>query len=358
VSEVSREFGVSRKTAYKWLSRYRADPLAVLSDRSRRPLRSPGKTVESVEHSVLAVRDEFGWGGRIIRRILCNQDASAQGAVIPASRTISRILHRCGRSRSRAKPAEQTFQPFERPAPNDLWQLDHMGPREIARQRYHPFTITDDHSRFCLCFEPLRGTGIDLYWPVLWEAFATYGLPGAILCDNAFSAWGLGLSEFDHRLIRLGIRPVHGRPYHPQTQGKVERLHATISRELFGFKARTGEMQTFLEDRDCWQRTYNYVRPHESLGDCPPISRFRNSERKRPDHLPPMEYPAGAVLRKVSQVGDIHFKRVRIAVARCLHGQYVRIEETEHQIAVFYGPRQLRTLGRDQLTGKTHNQRT
>lgn len=292
VSVVCREFGVSRKTAYKWMRIYRRDPLASLADRSRRPAASPGRTAEAAERAVLAVRDEHGWGGR-----------------------------------------------------------------KIVRRRYHPFTVQDDHSRFCLCFEPLADTSIASYWPVLWDVFDAFGLPDQILCDGAFAAHGLGLSELEARLIRLGVRPLHGRPYHPQTQGKVERLHGTISHELFRFRARTAQMDHFLADRDRWLATYNYVRPHESLGDRPPVSRWRRSLRRRPAMLPEIVYDDNAVLRKVSQVGDIHFARVRIGVARSLAGQYVRIEEREHEIGVFYAWKELRTIARDQLAGRGHNER-
>jgi transposase InsO family protein len=359
VSVVCREFGVSRKTAYKWMRIYRRDPLASLADRSRRPAASPGRTSEAAERAVLAVRDEHGWGGRKIHRVLSDA-AQATGATSPppSTRTISAILKRCGRSdASRRSEPPSPPQLFERGAPNELWQLDHMGPREIARRRYHPFTVQDDHSRLCLCFEPLADTSIASYWPVLWDVFDAFGLPDQIMCDGAFAAHGLGLSELEARLIRLGVRPLHGRPYHPQTQGKVERLHGTINRELFRFRARTDRLDHFLADRDRWLATYNYVRPHEALGDRPPVSRWRRSLRRRPAMLPEIVYDDNAVLRKVSQVGDIHFARVRIGVARSLAGQYVRIEEREHEIGVFYAWKELRTIAREQLAGRGHNER-
>jgi transposase InsO family protein len=318
---------------------------------------SPLRTPEASERAVLAVRDEHGWGGRKIHRVLADA-ARATGAMPPPSpRTISAILKRHGRSDPARRP-EPASPPqfFERPAPNELWQLDHMGPREIARRRYHPFTVQDDHSRFCLCFEPMADMSLATCWPVLWDVFGTFGLPEQILCDGAFAARGLGLSELDARLIRLGIRPLHGRPYHPQTQGKVERLHGTAERELFRFRARTDRMDHFIEDRDRWLATYNYVRPHESLGDRPPVSRWRRSHRRRPATLPEISYDRDAVLRKVSQVGGIHFHRVRIAVARSLAGQYVRVEEREHEIGVFYAWKELRTIARDRLVGRGPNE--
>lgn len=354
VTDVSDEAGVSRKTIYKWLKRYRADPSTPLVDRSRRPRRSPKQTAASVEASVLALRDEHGWGGRKIRRLLLNDDEVAPP---PSIRTVSAILKRCGRTRPAVIAEPAPPQRFERSEPNELWQLDHLGPREIEQQRRFGFTVVDDHSRFCFCFEPLADLTINAYWPVLWRAFGEFGLPESILCDNAFGPRGLGMSELEMRLIRLGIRPIHGRPYHPQTQGKVERLHGTIERELFRFKARCDRMKLFLEDRDRWLRTYNHVRPHESLGDRPPISRWAMSPRKRPKMIPPVTYDLGQTLRKVSQVGDIHYQGARIAVARCLAGQAVRIDEREHDIGVFYAWKELRTIPLPKLKTRHRNER-
>ena len=250
---------------------------------------------------------------------------------------------------------------FERPCPNDLWQMDHKGPLEIARQRHHPLTVLDDHSRFCLCFEPLADLTLATAWPVLWDLFGKYGLPGALLSDGAFAARheaGGGVSELDQRLIRLGIRPIHGRPYHPQTQGKVERLHHTLEHELISFNARRDHLDHFCQDRDHWRSTYNLLRPHESLGDRPPISRYRRSTRERPSTLPAVEYPAGVMLRRVSQVGDIQYQRVRITLSRSLRGQQVRIEERENEIAVYYAWKLLRVLSHDQLAGRKPNEVT
>lgn len=352
VTQVCREMGVSRKTAYKWLERYRADPQAVLSELSRRPRHSPRRTALEIEQDVLAIRDEHRWGGRKIKfrlQEICR--------CVPSIRTVSQILKRAGRTASLpAKEPDEAPMRFERSKPNELWQLDHLGPREIARQRHFGFTVMDDHSRFCFCFDPLINTSLVSYWPVLWRVFGEYGLPESILCDNAFGPRGLGMSHLEMRLIRLGIDPIHGRPYHPQTQGKVERLNGTIDYELINFKARTDRMDHFLEDRSAGWRTYNFIRPHEALGDKPPISRYLPSERRRPDELPTIQYDIGQTLRKVSQVGDIRFNGTRISVARCLVGEQVRIEEREHEIAVFYSWKELRTISREKLKTNRRNE--
>jgi transposase InsO family protein len=363
LSSVAREMGVSRKTAYKWVTRYRVDPMMSMVDRSRRPHRSPGRVDSSIEAQVLAWRDAHRWGPRKIHR--CMRDASSSSSssssasssssssssssALPSMRTVATILRRHGRiepvTSSTDAPATQRF---ERGEPNELWQMDHKGPVEIARQRYTPLVVLDDHSRYCLSLHPTADKGMLTAWEHLWDLFGEVGLPEAILSDNAFSA-AVGLSWMDARLVRLGIAPLHGRPYHPQTQGKVERLNGTINRELIDFGARCDCLANFCCDGERWRRTYNTIRPHESLGDEPPASRWKPSPRVRPTMLPDVSYPADAILRKVTQVGDVYYKGRRILVGRSLERQHVRLEERDHHVAVYYGWKPVRILSHDQL---------
>src|SRR5205085_7174456 len=159
-------------------------------------------------------------------------------ADLPSARTCAAILARHGRVAGPAAAAEPPVQRFERDAPNQLWQVDHKGPVEVERRAVAPLTVIDDHSRYCLAFRPLDDKTMATAFAVLWDVFGDAGLPEAILSDNAFNTTGVaapGLSWFDSRLLRLGIRPAHGRPYHPQTQGKCERLNGTGAREFIYF---------------------------------------------------------------------------------------------------------------------------
>src|SRR5262249_45991116 len=156
--------------------------------------------------------------------------------------------------------------------------------------------------------------------------FGDVGLPEQLLCDNAFSTAknsGVGLSAFDAWLIRLGIRPTHGRPYHPQTQGKVERFHGTLEAELWPH-VRRDAIGHFAADCEAWRPVYNAIRPHEALGDEPPVTRWRPSPRPRPDRVPEMTYPAGSEVRRVGQVGDVRWRCYRILAGRGLAGEPVR----------------------------------
>src|SRR5687768_11084498 len=186
VAQAAKDFDISRKTAYKWLARF--DRQQTLADRSRRPRHSPERTAPELEAAVLAVRDRHGWGPRKIAAYLTNTNQPA----VPV-RTAAAILKR--HKRITPKPAPETAdQRFERAEPNQLWQVDFKGYVEVARTRVYPLTVLDDHSRFLLALGCGEDVTMARAWNVLWNVFGEYGLPEAILCDNAFGSWGLGVS--------------------------------------------------------------------------------------------------------------------------------------------------------------------
>jgi transposase InsO family protein len=344
VAAVAREFGVSPKTAFKWLKRYRQNQPLV--DQSRRPRGSPARTTPEVEQQVEQLRRRHNWGARKIHRLLQEQELS-----VPSVRTVSSILRRRRLLVDASSPPEAQVLSFERSAANELWQLDYKGPIEVARTRIWPLSVLDDHSRYCLCFARSDDVRSTTTWELLWDVFGRYGLPESLLCDNAFSA-PVGLSWFDTQLVRLNVRPIHGRPHHPQTQGKVERFHGTIKRELLDFNARRDSFEHFDQDVENYRRTYNLVRPHEALGDQPPVTRWQRSTRPRPPTLPEVNYPAGSITRRVSHGGDFRYRNARIVVGRALHGQQVRIQERAADVAVYYSWKLIRVISHDLLKGK------
>jgi len=338
VTQAAKDFGISRKTAYKWLTRF--DAQLSLADRSRKPHRSPTRTRDQLETAVLAVRDQFGWGPRKIVAYLRNHDQPA-----PPVRTAAAILLRHSRITARSTP-ESADQRFERPESNQLWQVDFKGYAEVERRKVYPLTVLDDHSRFLLALRPCTDLTMNTAWNVLWEVFGEYGLPEAILCDNAFGnpREAPGVSWFEARLLRLGIRPIHGRPYHPQTQGKVERLHGTLEREVYT-RLDTSTLAAFTAGLDQWrQGVYNPLRPHEALGDVPPIMRWSPSPRVRPAELPEVIYPQGSVLRRVASNGQFRYRGGRVLAGHGLVGEDVRIEEADGCVSVFFADKELRRI--------------
>jgi len=350
VTKACADFGISRKTGYKWLKRYRQCPTEPLADRSRRPCSSAVATPENVEKAILRVRAEYGWGARKIHAFLSDKVPN-----LPSAKTVGNVLRRNG-CITRRPTEPRTPQFFEHAEPHQLWQCDHKGPLEVGRRKVHPLTVLDDHSRYLLALKPCTDLTMKTAFGVLWDAFGEFGLPERLLCDNAFGTnyqVPKTLSWFDSQLVRLGIRPIHGRPYHPQTQGKVERLHGTLEREVWPH-VRRDSLRHFEQDIDRWRLdVYNPLRPHEALGDRPPLSRFRPSPRPRPRRMPKIEYPTGSITRKVSSVGEICWRGYRIMAGGGLVGESVRIEERDHEVAVLYGWKQIRLIPHKELKRDT-----
>ena len=325
--ELCRRFGVSPTTGYKWLGRYRAEGWQGLVERSRRPHGSPDRTPAELEAQVLEVRASSNnvWGGRKIKRVLENQ-----GGTPPAASTITEILRRHGKLEPRAHEHPGPWQRFERAEPNELWQLDFKGHFAIGTGRCHPLTALDDHSRYNLVIEACGHERVETVRPALERAFRRYGLPFAILTDNG-SPWadtgGDPFTRFSVWLLRLGIQVLHGRPWHPQTQGKEERFHRTLKAEVVAGRSfrDLGDCQRAF---DAWRQRYNHERPHEAIGMVVPAERYRPSPRAFPQTVPPIEYAAGDAVRKVDSDGFISFRNRPRRIGKGFCGEYVAVRAT------------------------------
>jgi transposase InsO family protein len=351
VAEACRQFGISRKTGYKWLHRFRQTPQTPLEDHSRRPNASPHRTPRPVVDRILQLRDRYHWGAAKIHVYLRHQ-----GVPVPSARTVHNILRRQGRTEPTAPP-KAPCQRFERSQPNDLWQLDFKAHLELQRQRIYPLTILDDHSRYLLRLTPCADMRFATAWQVLWDLFGDVGMPRQLLSDNQFNSNGraghAGLSWFDAQLLRLGIRSLHGRPFHPQTQGKVERIHGTINREILPFADRTS-LHTFAQDLDRWRsRVYNACRPHEALAMDAPVNHWTPSQRPRPDRVPDLEYAPGSLLRKIQAAGWISYRSCRILIGKGLAGDFVRLEDHANELTIYYANYPIRRLANAQLNRHT-----
>ena len=250
VRELCRRFGISAKTGYKWRKRYLAEGRAGLSDRSRCPRHSPRRAPPETEKSVAALRATHpAWGGRKIRARLLALGREE----VPAASTITGILRRRGLVEAAESAKRGPWRRFERPRPNDLWQMDFKGHFALTGGgRCHPLTVLDDHSRFALGLEACADERTETVRGHLRALFRRYGLPERILADNG-SPWG---SDPSHPytsltvwLLRLGVGVSHGRPYHPQTQGKDERFHRTVGAEDRGAQAHLLEHLAALDGR-------------------------------------------------------------------------------------------------------------
>jgi transposase InsO family protein len=325
ISALCRAYGISRKTGYKWLKRERESGAAGLVDHSRRPTHSPEQTPANIESQVLAVRKAHpDWGGRKIRRVLQDQGHIA----VPAASTITAILGR----HQQIDPAEslkhKPVQRFEREQPNELWQMDFKGYFALGGGGYcHPLTVLDDHSRYLVGLKACPDETYETVQRQLTAIFQQFGLPQGMLMDNG-SPWGNdGGSHYTILtawLVRLEIAVWHGRPYHPQTQGKDERLNRTLLTEVIQRHA----MHDLIECQrvfDQWWHTYNDERPHDALQLDTPAAHYQPSPRPFPDVLPPITYDPQDLIRKVDQNGKIFFHNRAFRVGKAFRNQPVAV---------------------------------
>jgi transposase InsO family protein len=346
VTELCRRFGIARSCGNKWLKRFLAEGREGLVERSRRPHGSPRHTAAAVEEAVLRIRAESNnaWGGRKIAQVMGDEGA----AVVPSASTITDILRRHGKLEQRASEHPGRYQRFERERPNELWQMDYKGHFALLRGgRCHPLTVIDDHSRYALCTQACGNEKDQLTRDSLVAVFRRYGLPDAMLMDNG-APWGDSgggrFTSFSVWLMRLGIRVAHGRPLHPQTQGKDERLHRTMQAEIA--LDRLADLEESQRVFDQWRHVYNHRRPHQAIGMATPSERYRPSERGFPESLPAIEYGSGDTVRKADQEGDISFRGHRLRLGRPFRGEPIAVRPTSqdgvfsihfctHQIGTF-----------------------
>jgi len=326
ISELCREYEISRPTAYKWLKRHELGE--TMECRNKAPLSSPSKTSPAVESSILRAREQHPrWGGRKLKAYL-----ERKGEIgIPSASTVTAILHRHGLISAEASAAAKPWKRFEMPNPNDLWQLDFKGHFAMGDGgRCHPLTVTDDMSRYSLCISAKpneRAAGVKDSFISL---FREHGLPKAVLCDNG-PPWGTtgiwGFSEFEAFMLDYGILPIHGKPSHPQTQGKEERFHRTLKTELLAMVPIRDLLHAQAEF-DAFRKTYNQERPHCSLGYAVPADRYRCSDRAMPERISEWEYPEGCCVRKVNPCGYVSFGGKNIFLSEAFRGRCVALMET------------------------------
>jgi transposase InsO family protein len=345
MSEVCRRFGISRKTGYKWLHRFQGAGLQGLEDWGRRPHRSPGKTPEEMEELILLAREAHpAWGGRKLKRWLESQ--GAQGLPVPS--TITEILRRHGLILPEESQKRGPFQRFEYARPNDLWQMDFKGYFRVAARPCYPLTVLDDHSRFSVVLKACEDQRRLTVKHHLTEAFETYGLPAAMLVDNGgpwASASGAGWTKLSVWLLRVGVDVIHSRVRHPQTLGKDERFHKTLSLECV--EGHTYSTFNQVQNRfDKWRDIYNYERPHESVGMEPPAARYKISSRAFPATLPVIECGPDDKVRKVSEKGEIKFCGRFWRVGKAFYGYPVGVRPSEEDglFQIYFCQRMIREI--------------
>lgn len=331
-SDLSRDFGVSRPTVDKWLERYSIDGESGLRNKSRRPHRMPKQLSTELELRILELRDEVPqWGARKIQALLSRELTAGQ---VPAVSTVGKVLKRNNRISQRASDRSKPWQRFEYEHPNDLWQMDFKGDFVMNDgERCYPLTVIDDHSRFNIGLIACADQKLKTVQNQTVALFEEYGLPWMMLTDNG-PPWGAAgvVPEYGDRaytayeiwLMMHGVKLIHGRPYHPQTQGKDERFHRTMDEEILNHTS-IDSMQSCQAIFGAFRSRYNNQRPHEGIDMMFPSERYRPSTRKFEAKIRKPEYDQGSELRCVSTSGHISYKGKVVKVGKAFRNKDVGV---------------------------------
>ena len=331
MTDLCREFGISRKTGYKFWERFKRQGVTALADEPRAPKRVARKTAEAMEQLLVEARGQHpSWGGKKLKNVLEREHPEVK---LPSASTVSAILKRHGlvkERRRRRHPAARSGPLTAAQAPNEVWAVDYKGQFRLGNREYcYPLTATDLASRFILAIEALDGTDEEQARVVFEDVFATYGLPAAIRSDNGppFASQGLAsLTKLSAWWLRLGIRHERIEPGHPEQNGQHERMHRTLKAET-ARPARANVLQQ--QDRfDEFREEFNEKRPHEGLDMKRPAEIYQPAERRLPDPLPELDYPLHDDVLVVGRNGHIRLPQGRqVFLANALVGHPVGLRE-------------------------------
>ena len=348
ISELSRQYNVSRKTAYKWIDRYLEEGGSGLVDRSRRPRVCPHQTPPKLIEAILEARRRHPtWGAKKLLKILSDRQPNSPW---PARTTVCDLLTRhglCKKPRRRRLIGHPGKPTSIISAPNQIWSADFKGHFKTRDGHYcYPLTVTDNFSRYLLGCQALLTTSCADAKPVFRRLFQEFGLPQQIRTDNGvpFATVSLArLSTLSAWFIRLGIFPQLIEPGKPQQNGRHERMHRTLKAEAT--RPPAANCRTQQRTFNSFRQEFNNERPHEALALETPASLYQSSPRPFPAKLPSLEYPAHFETRYVSHNGGIRWNCAWVNVSITCAGEYVGLEEIDNGIwNVYFGPLKLGRL--------------
>jgi transposase InsO family protein len=348
VTDVAHRYGVVRQTVHTWLREYANHGLVGLAEGSSRPASCPHQMVPELEARIVEWRRAHPtWGPRTLVNRLAREGIDP----VPSRSSVYRALVRHQLiDPKRRRRRRSDYKRWERARAMELWQMDVTGGVRLT-DGTRPSVITgvDDHSRFCVSAKVVARATARPVCDALAEAMRRHGVPEAILTDNGkvfTGRFGPGEVLFDRICRESGIKHLLTAPHAPTTTGKVERFHKTMKREFLAGKRfeTVADAQAAL---DGWVAEYNHDREHQSLGDRPPIERFRLARR---EELEPadvdvtMEQPADTVAesaeRRVTRVvdaaGRISLGGFRYHVGRWLALETVDVHSQDGLVQIFH----------------------
>jgi transposase InsO family protein len=329
ISELCREFGISRKTGYKWLKRYANEGFDGLKNLSQRPKSFPHEIdVDTCLEVIRLKKDHPEWGPKKIHALLGRRRNKES---LPARITIERILDRAGyvkhvtkRKKRPPIPKRSIIQPSQ---PNDVWTVDFKGWWMTALGfRCEPLTVRDEFSRFVFLLKPLANSKTESVRREFEHLFKVYGLPSVIRFDNgqpfACTRAVARLTRLSVWFITLGIRVDPINPGHPQDNGGHERMHKDIRDQLE--KKGIADQAAF----DLWRHEFNRIRPHEALQMKTPYDVYQKSDRPFPAGTIDIVYPSVFEIRIVNHLGNVTYKKKSYFISSSLAGMRVGLKHT------------------------------
>lgn len=292
IGEVAVRYGTSRQSLHAWRERFQREGIPGLTDRSRRPKRSPSRVAADVEALVCELRRSHPrWGARRIVFELGQRGVEP----VPARATVHRIMVRNGLVQRQEQEHQRKYRRWQREAPMHLWQLDIMGGVPLADGRECKLvTGIDDHSRFVVIAAVVAVPSGRAVCTAFTAAMRRYGVPFEVLTDNGKQFTGKHMKPqpvevmFERICRENGITQRRTKPRSPTTTGKIERFHKTFRREFLDYVAPFESLTAAQEAIDGWVQAYNHQRPHQALQMVTPASLFR-------PHHPPAQTPPSEV---------------------------------------------------------------
>jgi len=333
MTDLCREFGISRKTGYKIWNRYNDVGLDGLFDESKRPVTSPHKTSESIERLIINLKDKRPtWGATKLREYLIRKHSNIP---FPSRNTFHNILLKNDlvkrRKRKNYKAKGTNLRAVN--SSNDLWCADFKGQFKMRNGKHcYPLTITDQYSRFLLACDALESTKTGGAFAVFESVFEEYGIPQAIRTDNGVPFCSphavLGLSRLSVWWLRLGIELERIRPGKPQENGCHERMHLTLKQDTLRDPKRNILVQQEIFDK--FKDDYNFERPHQGIDNETPSKLFKKSRKKYKKKLDEIKYENCDAVRVVRQNGKMSLTSNRTAhISDCLAGQELGLKQIE-----------------------------
>jgi transposase InsO family protein len=343
VSELAAAHGVHRSWIYKLLARYRQGGYEALEARSRRPKSCKHATSEEIVRAVVALRERLAQEGHDCgAHTIAHHLAQEWDEVgVPSVSTIWRILRREGLvARQPQKRPRSSLIRFQADLPNEMWQADITHWRLACGTDAEILNMIDDHSRLFLASQAFNTVKAPDVVDVFHKTASLHGLPASLLTDNGTVFTGFyrkGKVLLESELERLGIAFKNSRPYHPQTCGKIERLHQTLKRYL----ARQPSASTLTElqaQLDTFAHYYNDVRPHRALDGRTPLQAYGARIKARPASQPGPATHFRVREDKIDRTGTVTLRYMskfhHIGIGRAHKGRSIKLLIADQDIRV------------------------